>query len=114
MCSRAALELLPYLDPGKGKGDKAARHLVDSRLVSYKLIHHPLDNCLNILLLFTGICKLGRINPSRAKIFPEKGTKQRTPVLPSILLNISGENCSSEEQENVHRLISLFVYVFFS
>ncbi len=37
MCSRAALELLPYLVPGKGRGDKAARHLVDSRLVSYKM-----------------------------------------------------------------------------
>lgn len=31
--SRAALELLPFLVPGKGRGDKAARHLVDSRLV---------------------------------------------------------------------------------
>ncbi|KZR99989.1 Uncharacterized protein APZ42_003918, partial [Daphnia magna] len=35
--SRAALELLPFLVPGKGRGDKAARHLVDSRLESANL-----------------------------------------------------------------------------
>ncbi|KAK4020561.1 hypothetical protein OUZ56_002525 [Daphnia magna] len=35
--SRAALELLPFLVPGKGRGDKAARHLVDSRLESTNL-----------------------------------------------------------------------------
>ncbi|KZS01948.1 Uncharacterized protein APZ42_001214 [Daphnia magna] len=35
--SRAALELLPFLVPGKGRGDKAVRHLVDSRLESANL-----------------------------------------------------------------------------